>query len=213
MAQHLVAPPLENAVVRLEPLTRSHIEGLREAVSGDRGSYGFTTVPEPDEVEAYVVSGLERAADGSLALYAQIDAVTGAVVGHTSYLTPRWWPGSDALLAVEVGWTWLGSQARGTAINTAAKLLLFAHAFEEWRVERVDLKTDARNARSRAAILAVGAVYEGVLRSWQPSGVPGEEGRARDSAMHAITAPEWPAVKALLEARLAAKLAAGPSSS
>jgi len=213
VAPHLIAPRLENAVVRLEPLAAAHVEGLRAAAAGERGSYRFTTVPEPEpeSVEAYVAQELDQAATGSFAPLVQIDGASGTVVGHTSFMTPRWWPGTDALLAVEVGSTWLSAAAQGTAINTAAKLLLFTHAFEEWGVARVDLKTDARNARSRAGIVAVGAVFEGVLRGWQPSAAPGEEGRARDTAMHAVTAADWPAVKRALEARLAAKRDAGPS--
>ena len=85
------------------------------------------------------------------------------------------------------------AQRRG--FNREAKLLLLTHAFEQWRVGRVDLKTDARNARSRAAIGGIGARLEGVLRSWQPSLVAGEEGRLRDSAIYSIVADEWPGVR------------------
>ena len=72
-----------------------------------------------------------------------------------------------------------------------------------WDVARVDLKTDARNARSRAAIASVGAQFEGVLRNWSPSWAPGEDGRLRDSAMFSITHAEWPAAREHLEKRLA----------
>lgn len=105
--------------------------------------------------------------------------------------------------AVEVGFTWLAGSAQGTGINTEATYLLFRHAFEAWDVARVDLKTDARNARSRAAIESVGARYEGVLRNWSPSWAPGENGRLRDSAIFSITGDEWPAVRHQLEQRLA----------
>jgi RimJ/RimL family protein N-acetyltransferase len=80
-------------------------------------------------------------------------------------------------------------------VNTEAKFLLFAHAFERWRVARVDLKTDARNARSRAAIERVGARFEGVLRSWSRSWAPHEDGRLRDSAMYSIISPDWPSCR------------------
>lgn len=89
-------------------------------------------------------------------------------------------------------------------INAEAKLLLLTHAFETLNVTRVDLKTDARNHRSRRAIERLGAHFEGVLRSWSPSWAPGEEGLLRDSAMFSVIAPEWPAVKAALRERLAA---------
>ncbi len=113
------------------------------------------------------------------------------------------WPGQDRPCAIEVGFTWLAASAQGTGINTEAKLPLFPHAFEVWDVARVDLKTDARNKRSRAAIESVGARFEGVLRNGSRSWAPGEDGLLRDSASYSITASEWPGCRSGLEARLA----------
>ncbi len=103
---------------------------------------------------------------------------------------------------MEIGSTWLGASAQRTGINTETKLLLLEHAFETWSVARVDLKTDARNTRSRNAIEGLGAQFEGVLRNWQPSMVVGEEDRYRDSAMFSILDGEWPDTKARLLKRL-----------
>jgi len=192
---------LENAVVRLEPLRPDHAPGLAAAASGPRDSYRWTTVPAPETVEATIAAELARPAFWP---FVQIDVATERIVGHTSYLTPRHWP-DGRLLAIEIGSTWLHRDAQGTAVNSAAKLLLLAHAFEALGVERVDLKTDARNDRSRAGILALGAVFEGVLRNWQPSGAPGEEGLVRDTAMHAVTRADWPRVRLHLEQRLTRK--------
>jgi RimJ/RimL family protein N-acetyltransferase len=69
-------------------------------------------------------------------------------------------------------------------------------------VARVDIKTDARNERSRRAILGLGARFEGVLRSWSESWAPGEEGRLRDSAMYSVIAAEWPSCEKHLRDRL-----------
>ena len=91
---------------------------------------------------------------------------------------------------------------RGTAVNPAAKLLLLTQALEEWGVDRVDIKTDARNEVARGAIEALGAAFEGVLRAWQPSLAPGEEGRTRDTAMFAITPTQWPGVRTRLAERI-----------
>ena len=77
--------------------------------------------------------------------------------------------------AVEIGATWLAASARRTAVNTEAKLLLLRHAFEVWDVHRVRFKTDVRNARSRASIERLGAVFEGVLRADRP-GADGSAG-------------------------------------
>ena len=87
--------------------------------------------------------------------------------------------------------------------STEAKLLLLTHAFEEWRVGRVALCTDARNERSRLAIERIGARFEGVLRHHRPSLGPGEHGRLRDSALFAMTDGDWPDVRDRLRARLA----------
>ena len=187
-------------VVRLEPLTPGHVPGLRRAAEG-AGPNAFAAVPTPDEVEDYVARSLARRDAGAYAPFAQVEAATGRVVGHTAYLTPRWMDGGR-LFAVEIGSTWLAPAARGTAVNPAAKLLLMTQAFESWGVDRVDIKTDARNEAARAAIAATGATFEAVLRAWQPSLAPGEEGLVRDTAMFSVTPPEWPRVRAHLEERI-----------
>ena len=187
-------------VVRLEPLTPGHVPGLRRAAEG-AGPNAFAAVPTPDEVEDYVARSLARRDAGAYAPFAQIEAATGRVVGHTAYLTPRWMNGGR-LFAVEIGSTWLHPAARGTAVNPAAKLLLMTQAFESWGVDRVDIKTDARNEAARAAIAATGATFEAVLRAWQPSLAPGEEGLVRDTAMFSVIPPEWPRVRARLEERI-----------
>ncbi|MDX2762410.1 GNAT family N-acetyltransferase [Streptomyces europaeiscabiei] len=202
---------LEGTRVRLEPLDHRHAADLAVAAEEDRGSYRFTWVPRATEVEAYVDAQLTRAADGQLVPYAQIDRGSGRAVGATGFLDPRLWPtGSGGLCAIEVGYTWLAASAQGTGLNTEAKYLLFRHAFERWDVARVDLKTDARNGRSRAAIEGVGARFEGVLRNWSRSWAPGEDSRLRDSAIFSITATEWPDCRTALEARLARGAGADP---
>lgn len=203
----LKAPVLAGESVRLEPLGQRHAAELAVAAEENRGSYEFTWVPRADEVPAYIDAQLGRAATGQLAPYAQVLTTTGKAVGVTSYWEPRSWLTDDRLDAVEVGFTWLAGSAQGTGVNAEAKLLLFRHAFEEWRVSRVDLKTDARNDRSRAAIQSVGARFEGVLRNWSRSWAPGEEGRLRDSAIYSITAEEWGECRVGLEARVRARLA------
>ena len=111
------------------------------------------------------------------------DATDGRVLGSTRFLWLRSYFDRDEPDAVEIGGTWLAASAQRSPINTEAKLLMLTHAFETWGVQRVDLKTDARNERSRAAIERIGGKLDGVMRAWQPSLVPGEEGRARDSAV------------------------------
>ena len=191
---------LAGNIVRLEPLTPEHVPGLQMAAEAAATS-PFATVPSPETVEDYVAHSLARRDTGAYAPFAQVEVATGRVVGHTAYLTPRWMP-DGRLFAVEIGSSWLSPTARGTAINPAAKLLLLTQALEDWGVDRVDIKTDARNEVARGAIAALGATFEGVLRAWQPSLAPGEEGRTRDTAMFSITPQQWPGVRTRLVERI-----------
>lgn len=202
----LTGPTLDGRLVRLEPLGHHHAADLAVACEEDRGSYAFTWVPTATEVPDYIDAQLDRAAAGRLAPYAVVDKASGRAVGATAYWDPRVCPDGTRLCAVEVGFTWLAASAQGRGVNTEAKLLLFDHAFTGFGVARVDLKTDARNRRSRAAIEAVGGTFEGVLRRWSRSWAPGEDGRLRDSAMYSILAEEWPERRDRLRLRLAARL-------
>ena len=196
----LTCGALAGNIVRLEPLSPEHVPGLQMAAEGAATS-PFATVPAPETVEDYVAHSLARRDMGAYAPFAQVEVATGRVVGHTAYLTPRWMP-DGRLFAVEVGSSWLSPTARGTAINPAAKLLLLTQALEDWGVDRVDIKTDARNAVARGAIAALGATFEGILHAWQPSLAPGEEGRTRDTAMFAITPQQWPGIRTRLAERI-----------
>ncbi|MBT2232173.1 GNAT family N-acetyltransferase [Nonomuraea sp. NEAU-A123] len=203
MSLRLDVPVLHGSSVRLEPLAMTHAPDLARAAEEDRSSYGFTLVPRAAEIEDYLAAQFARGNDG-LTPFAQVRTRDGMAVGCTAFWDPRTWPGRQDLHAIEIGWTWLAASAQGTGINAEAKLLLFTHAFETLGVARVDLKTDARNERSRRAIERLGARFEGVLRSWSPSWAPGEAGMLRDSAMFSVIAAEWPAVKSALHARLTA---------
>lgn len=196
-------PVLDGDRVRLEHLGPEHVDDLTEAAMEDRGTYAFTWVPAAGEVAGYVDRQLERVASGSMVAWAQVRRADGRAVGCTSYWNPRPWPDRPGLSGVEVGFTWLGASAQRSGINTEAKYLLFRHAFETWKVARVDLKTDARNERSRRAIEGVGARFEGVLRNWSESWVTGEEGGLRDSAIFSIIDSEWPDTERHLRAKLA----------
>jgi N-acetyltransferase len=194
-------PVLEGALVRLEPLAVRHAADLSAAADEDRGSYGFTLVPPGSEIGGYLDAQFARTGQG-LVPFAQVRRSDGRAVGCTAYWDPRYWPDRDDLRAIEIGFTWLAASAQGTGINAEAKLLLMDHAFTSLRVARVDIKTDARNARSRRAVEALGATFEGVLRNWSMSWVYGEEGLLRDSAMYSVIASEWNEVKSRLIARV-----------
>jgi N-acetyltransferase len=203
MPNRLEIGPLAGRLVRLEPLGLEHAAGLAAAAMGDRRSFGFTAVPDgPDETARYITNILAAQSRGETIPFAQVRVVDGQPVGVTRFLELRCRPGELIPYAVEIGGTWLAAAAQGTGINIEAKKLLLGQAFDSWRVGRVDLKTDARNARSRAAISALGAQFEGVLRCWQPSLVEGEETELRDSAMFSIIPSEWDSVRRTLDDRL-----------
>ena len=199
---------LGGVYVRLEALAAGHVAGLVEAASVDRATYGFTFVPEGWEaMGAYVTSAISDREAGRAVPFATIDKQTGRVVGTTRFATfgHYAWPegnehqrGEHLPDDVEIGWTWLASDAQRSPINTEAKLLMLTHAFETWRVHVVRLKTDARNERSRSAILRLGAKFDGILRAH----VPASDGLLRDSAYFSIVDAEWPTVRAGLELKL-----------
>lgn len=207
---------LQGRFVRLEPLSLAHLPGLVAVASGDRATFGFTDVPPTEAgMRAYIEDSAVRHAAGDALPFATIDLRHGEprAVGSTRFSNAeRWtWPFGHtpdrpaSIDAVEIGWTWLAPAAQRTPLNTEAKLLMLTHAFEVFRVLRVTLKTDARNARSRAAIERLGAKLDGVLRVHMPAftGAPGEP---RDTALYSILRPEWPSVKERLEASLSSAL-------
>lgn len=199
------APVLEGDLVRLEPLSPEHAADLTVAAQEDRSGYRWTHVPRAGEVGEYLDAHRRRREAGTMLPFAQVRRADGRAVGCTSLWDPRSWPDGGPLYAVEIGWTWLAGSAQRSGINVEAKRLLMGFAFDPdgLAVERVDLKTDARNERSRRAITALGAQFEGVLRSWSVSHAAGEHGVLRDSAMFSVIRAEWPTVKAGLEARMA----------
>ena len=201
-------PPLtlEGTHVRLEPLALAHVPALAGAASGPRGTYALTWVPEGEAAMLrYVEEAIALREGGAAVPFATVQRATGRAIGSTRFFNFeyfRWPDGARAAPqppdAVEIGWTWLAADAQRTAANTDAKLLMLTHAFESWRVLRVNLRTDARNARSRAAIERLGARLDGILRAH----LPAADGGVRDTATYSLLASEWPAAKARLSARL-----------
>ncbi|MCU1501774.1 MAG: putative acetyltransferase [Ilumatobacteraceae bacterium] len=198
----LPSPTLTGRHVQLEQVRPEHAAELVAAANENRSTYAWTAVPATEpEMREYIAGSLREQEERTMVPFVQRRLADGVLVGCTRYLRLEWWAGPDLPAEVEVGGTWLAASAQRTPINTEAKLLLFQHAFEVYGVHRVAICTDVRNERSRAAILRVGATFEGVLRSHRGAYVVGEG--ARDSAMHSVIAGEWPGVKAMLLAKLA----------
>ena len=199
---------LEGRHVRLEPLTVGHAQALLEVATGPRDTYGVTSVPGDEaSMVRYIQTALGDQEAGRALPFATLARATGRVVGTTRFGNIEFWAwppgnlnqrGEDRPDVAEIGWTWLAASAQRTPINTEAKLLMLAHAFETWRVHRVSFMTDARNERSRRAILRLGARFDGVLRAARPA----SDGGIRDTAAFSILEDEWPAVKTQLQSRL-----------
>jgi RimJ/RimL family protein N-acetyltransferase len=202
-------PVLTGNHVRLEPLERRHIPGLVAAAGQDLALYEWSAVPQGlTAMEQYVDTALAWRAAGTALAFATLRAADGMVLGSSRFFDIERWPwppghpggergGPDGC---EIGYTWLGAAAIRTAANTEAKLLMLAHAFEVWGVHRVCFHTDARNARSRAALARIGAQFEGILRAHRLAA----DLTPRDSARYSIVAAEWPQLKRGLRARLTA---------
>ncbi len=177
---------------RLVPYSHEHVPQLVEAM-GDGSLFRWMPVPPPvtpELMSAFMGKALGAQARGEEIAFTIMDRSTGRAVGSTRYLDIR-----HADMGLEIGWTWLGDAAQRTSINTECKLLLLRHAFEELGALRVQLKTDARNARSRAAIGRIGARFEGILRRQRV--LP--DGHVRDSAYYSIIAQEWEFVRDRLD--------------
>ena len=186
---------LEGRHVRLEPLAPPHAEGLF-AASRAAGIWTYLLVQQFVSVAAvndWIAEARRAQAAGSEVAFATVRRSDGRVVGSTRYLEIR-----RAHRALEIGWTWLAPEAQRTPINTEAKYLMLRHAFEALGAVRMQLKTDARNEKSRRAILRLGATEEGTLRKYQTR----FDGYVRDTVMFSLTAADWPVVNARLEERL-----------
>jgi RimJ/RimL family protein N-acetyltransferase len=194
---HVEPVTLEGVVARLEPLRPKHAEQLYTA-GRDPGIWRYMPVEPSASVatmRAWIERALEDQATGTQLPFAIIQRATGQAIGSTRYLNIV--PQDRGL---EIGWTWLAPAVQRTAVNTECKYLLLGHAFETLGAIRVQLKTDSRNLVSQRAIERLGAVREGVLRKHMIV----QGGYQRDTVMYSIVDSEWPAVKARLEAKLAA---------
>ncbi len=190
-----IAPvTLEGTHVRLEPLTPAHHAAFC-AIGLDEELWRLSpsAVRTPADMAAYIATALAEQAAGRALPFAIVERASGSVVGSTRYGAIE-----RHHRRLEIGWTWLGAAWQRTAINTEAKFLLLRHAFETLGCLRVELKTDALNQRSRAAIQRIGAREEGLFRKHMITA----SGRVRDTAYYAIVDDDWPAVKASLQSRL-----------
>ncbi|MET0673722.1 MAG: GNAT family protein [Microbacterium pygmaeum] len=183
---------LENAFVRLEPLSADHADDLAAATIGLEHAW-YTSVPTAEGVPADIAQRLAWRDQGVMNPWSVRRLDTGRVVGLTTFCNI-----DQPNRHVEIGYTWIGVEAQRSAVNTASKLLLLAHAFEDCDAIAVEFRTHWHNRQSRAAIARLGAKQDGVLRSHRI----GPDGTLRDTVVFSIIHSEWPAVRLGLEERL-----------
>ncbi|HTQ13192.1 MAG TPA: GNAT family protein [Rhizomicrobium sp.] len=190
----LEAVTLEGRHVRLVPLARGHLDDLCEfAFEPALWRWIPSQIADRRELAAYIDAALEERDKGQSLPFAVIERAGGKAIGSTRY-------GNISLAnrRVEIGWTWYAPAHQRTPVNTECKLLLLTHAFEKLGMIRVELKTDALNDKSRAAILRIGATQEGIFRRHLIC----QSGRVRDTVYFSILDGEWPEKKRALQARL-----------
>ena len=192
---------LEGQLVRLEPLSARHKQGLCDAIrDGALWTLHVTLVPHPDEIDIFLGNARRAHALGDGLAFATVDRATGRVAGSTRFMKA-----DDQHRRVEIGFTFLGRSSQRTGLNTEAKLLMLTHAFETLEMNRVELLTDHLNEKSRRAILGLGAKEEGLLRSHMVM----RNGRVRDSVLYSVIRGDWPEVKQQLTFKLARSNASG----
>lgn len=200
MTDWLTPVTLSGEHVRLEPLSAAHHDALCEAVrDGELWRLWYTVIPEPAEMHGEIQRRLDEQSRGAMCPFAVVDPASGRAVGMTTYMN------IDAPnRRVEIGSTWYRLSVQRTALNTEAKRLMLAHAFDELGCIAVEFRTHFFNQASRRAIERLGAKLDGVLRSHQINRHPHAPGTLRDTCVYSIIAAEWPTVRAHLDHQLGA---------
>lgn len=177
---------LEGRLVRLEPMTLEHLDGLAH-VAMDPALWRWTIARpiDRDGLQAWMETAIRNRDAGTELPWVTVERRTGRPVGSSRYLNIV--PEHRRL---EIGWTWVAAAWHGTGVNREAKLLMLERAFEHLGCMRVEFKTHARNERSRRALLGIGATFEGVFRKHMLM----PDGGIRDSAWFSVTDEEWPRV-------------------
>jgi len=192
------AVSLQGTHVHLVPLQAAHHDDLVTAVrDGELWNLWYTAIPTPEGMAAEIARRLNLQTQGSMTPFAVIEPASGRAVGMTTYMNI-----DAAHRRVEIGSTWYRRSVQRGALNTEAKRLLLAHAFETLNCIAVEFRTHFFNHASRRAIERLGAKLDGVLRSHQINTHPLAQGALRDTCVYSILASEWPSVKTHLDYQL-----------
>lgn len=187
---------LDGRLVRLEPMSRSHLDDLAR-VAMDPAIWRWTIARPTDRttLEAWMSTAMTNAEAGAELPFVTMERVSGRAIGSSRYMSI-----AAEHLRLEIGWSWVAPAWQRSGANREAKLLMLTHAFESLGCNRVEFKTDSLNEPARAALLAIGGTFEGIFRNHMVM----PEGRLRHSAWYSVTTGEWPAVKSRLVASVEA---------
>jgi N-acetyltransferase len=194
-------PTLTGRITILRPLLAGHEPALLDAArDGELWNLKVSVIPGPENVASYIAAALAGQDAGTVMPFVIVSKDDDRIVGST-----RFWKIDSANRKLEIGHTWLSASMQRTGLNTEAKYLLLAYAFDVLRCVRVQFTTDELNEKSRAAILRIGARQEGIVRHERIM----PDGRKRNSVRFSIIDSEWPGVRDGLEEKMKRRIGAG----
>jgi N-acetyltransferase len=178
---------LSNDKITLLPITPEHIQEMK-LLSGNPDIWRWYTedLTSPEALEGWMTQRLDETKKGAKMTYSVSLKESGKIIGSSSYGNIDW-----EEKGIEIGWTWLGAEYIGAGVNIHMKFLMLQHAFESLGIERLELRTDETNVRSRKAMEKIGAQYDGTLRNHRRA----QGGRRRDTVIYSILKSEWPEIK------------------
>lgn len=187
MSQDQFYKKLSNDLISLVPITKTHIEEMKK-LSRDSDIWTWYTedLSDPEDLALWMTKRLEQTNNGEMMTYAVVFNDTEEIIGATSYGHIDW-----EEKGIEIGWTWLGADFIGAGINKHMKFLMLKYAFENMEIERLELRTDATNIRSRKAMEKIGAQHDGTLRNHRKT----RGDRRRDTVVYSIIKSEWSEIR------------------
>lgn len=175
---------LETPRVLLRPMIMEDFDSFL-SLANDPGLWDYFTLnlADPAQLKTWMEMAMTDRAANTRRPFTIIDKSTGSIAGSMSMgnISPH-----D--LRLEIGWSWLGKEYRGTSINRHSKFVMMRYAFDILRYERVEFKTDVLNERARRGLEKIGAVEEGILRSHMTMW----NNRRRTSIYYSVLKAEWP---------------------
>lgn len=178
---------LESERTLLRPLTKDDEKELQEIANEESlWIYGTSDLSKPGELKKYIATAIADRNSGVCAIWVVIDKKSGRIAGCTRLSEISWKDERG-----QIGWTWIGSEFQGSGLNRDMKFLILSYGFETLGLNRIELKADERNHRSRQAILGIGATREGVLREH----IKLHDGYIRNTVYYSILRSEWETIK------------------